>query len=364
VETALQQYWNEVNAILSGSGIRHGRKVAAAALAVAAAGAVFFAVGQERGFDRTVFLATVAALDWGWLAVAVAAAYGTYVIRALRWAVLIEPLRPHPRMGKLLSATIIGYSAVTALGRAAEMVRPYLIANRENVPFSSQLAAWVVERIYDCLFALAVFGFALSEVSGSGVHTGVALSWALRVGGAAIASGAAIGLGLLLAMKYRSEEIQRWVLRMLGFLAKHHLDRAERLVEGFLGGIRSTKSQGATIRLIAYTFMEWVLVGACYACVLKAFGDVLSPTPAGIAILMGFVSFGSLVQLLAVGGGAQVTAVLVLTQIFGVPLEVATGMGLMLWLVSFVAILPVGAALALHEGLTWAGLREAERGAA
>jgi glycosyltransferase 2 family protein len=90
----------------------------------------------------------------------------------------------------------------------------------------------------------------------------------------------------------------------------------------------------------------------------------MEPTAVGIVILMGFVSFGSLVQLPAVGGGAQVTAVVVLTQIFGVPFEVATGMGLVLWLVSFVAILPLGVVLALHEGLTWAGLRDAERGAA
>ena len=76
----------------------------------------------------------------------------------------------------------------------------------------------------------------------------------------------------------------------------------------------------------------------------------------------GFVSFGSLVQLPAVGGGAQMTAVLVLTEIFAVPLEVATGLGVLLWFISFVAILPLGTLLAFHEGLTWARIREAEGG--
>jgi hypothetical protein len=187
----------------------------------------------------------------------------------------------------------------------------------------------------------------VSEVSGSGVHTGVAL----RAAGGVIAPGAAVGSGLLLAMKYRSEHIQKWIMPMLGFLTAHHFVRAERLVEGFLDGVLSTKRQNSTLRLIAWTCIEWILIASCYACV-------------GIAILMGFISFGSVVHLPAVGGGAQVTAVVVLTQIFGVPLEVATGMGLVLWLVSFVAILPLGVVLALHEGMTWAGLRDAERGAA
>jgi hypothetical protein len=77
---------------------------------------------------------------------------------------------------------------------------------------------------------------------------------------------------------------------------------------------------------------------------------------------MGFVSFGSLAQLPAVGGGTQVTAVLVLTQIFGVPIEAATGIGLVLWFLMFAAVLPAGVVLAISDGLTWAGLREAERG--
>ena len=124
------------------------------------------------------------------------------------------------------------------------------------------------------------------------------------------------------------EHIQRWTMRALGFLSDHHLEKAERLVAGFVDGIRCTKSQSATLRLIGYTVAEWCLIAACYASVLKAFGSAASLSPIGILVLMGFVSFGSLIQLPAVGGGAQVTAVLVLTEIFGTPLEAAgTGVG-------------------------------------
>ena len=341
----------------------HRRKVVAAAAILALTAAwLVYSSGGDKTFDWRLFRDTVAGLDWVWLASGLAAAFGAYLVRALRWAVLLEPVKAHPSLRQLLSSTLIGYAAVTALGRAAEMVRPYLIANRENVPFASQLAAWIVERIYDTLFSLAVFGFAVSEISGSGVRTGPALSWALRLGGVIIALGAAAGLALLLAMRYRGAHIQNWLLRSLGFLAKHHFERAERLTEAFLDGVSCTRSRTATLRMIAYTFVEWVLIAACYASVLNAFGGVLYPSWVTIAILMGFVSSGSLVQLPAVGGGTQVTAVLVLTQIFGVPLEAATGIGLVLWVVMFAGVLPVGVALAIHEGLTWAGLRQAERG--
>lgn len=331
------------------------------AVALAAATAWVFLHGtRTRGFSWDVFASTVASLDPQWLAASLFFSYSTYVVRALRWAVLIRPLRPHPSFRNLLSATIIGFSALTALGRAAEMVRPYLIANKERLPFSSQVAAWVVERLYDVLVALAVFGFALSQVQRSAVALGPTLSWVLQVGGVVIGAGAAACLGLLVAMRFHSEKIQRLIPLSLGFLAAHHLARVEAVVAGFLDGVRCTKSQSATVQLIACTLTEWLLIAACYACVLKAFGSAVHFSPVDVLIIMGFVSFGSLVQLPAVGGGAQMTAVLVLTEVFAVPLEVATGVGLLLWLISFVAIVPVGTLLALREGLTWARIREAE----
>ena len=75
-------------------------------------------------------------------------------------------------MRNLLSATVIGFTAITLFGRPGEFVRPYLIAVKEQVPVPSQFAAWVLERIFDLLMALLVFGFALTRVQSSGVHVG------------------------------------------------------------------------------------------------------------------------------------------------------------------------------------------------
>ena len=35
------------------------------------------------------------------------------------------------------------------LGRAGEMIRPYIIAKKERLTFTSQVAVWGVERIFD-----------------------------------------------------------------------------------------------------------------------------------------------------------------------------------------------------------------------
>jgi hypothetical protein len=53
----------------------------------------------------------------------------------------------------------------------------------------------------------------------------------------------------------------------------------------------------------------------------------------------------------------QIATALVLTELFGLTLEAASGIALVLWLVTFVAIVPIGVILAFHEGIQWRNLR-------
>lgn len=54
----------------------------------------------------------------------------------------------------------------------------------------------------------------------------------------------------------------------------------------------------------------------------------------------------------------QLVAVVILTELFGLPLEVSTGMAVMLWAITFVVIVPVGLLLAFHDGIQWSKLRQ------
>jgi len=319
---------------------------------------------HKRGFHWKVFVNTLAALDWVWLLAAAAFAFATYFVRAVRWAVLLKPLRPQPRFWNLFAATAIGFAAVTLFGRPGEFVRPYLIALKERVPFSSQLAAWGLERIYDLLFALLIFGFGLSRVRGSAADVGPALAWILQVGGGLVAVTGVICLLLLVLIRQYADTMRRRLVDSLGFLSKHHLERAERLVHAFVQGVESTKSSRAVLLLVLYTFLEWLLLAACYVSIIRAFGTLLHFSFVDVLILMGFMSFGAVVQIPGIGGGVQVVAVLVLTELFSVPLEIATSVAMVVWITNFVVIVPFGLAIALGEGLTFRKLKELEREAA
>ncbi len=62
---------------------------------------------------------------------------------------------------------------------------------------------------------------------------------------------------------------------------------------------------------------------------------------------------GSMVQLPGVGGGSQLGTISILDHVFHiVPKELAVSCGIMLWLVTFMAIAPFGLLLAHHERLS------------
>jgi hypothetical protein len=98
----------------------------------------------------------------------------------------------------------------------------------------------------------------------------------------------------------------------------------------------------------------WWVIALAYKEVTHAYGapmNVLSTTK--VLLLMGSSMIGSMVQLPGVGGGSQLATISALDHVFHiVPKELAVSCGIMLWLVTFVAVVPVGLLLSHHERLS------------
>jgi hypothetical protein len=331
---------------------------AAGILGAAFLGAAFYAFG--RGFDWTLFASTFSGLHWGWLAGACGFSLFTYWGRALRWRVLIRPVKPHPSLWGLFVATSIGFTGIVLFGRPGEMLRPYLIAVKEKVSVSSQIAAWFLERVYDLLAALLIFGFALSRVKSSGIQVGESLQWVLATGGHAVAILSLICLGVLIMLGLFTDVARRRIHQALEILPGPRGHRVRGMVDNFVEGIGSTRSKSAMLQVFLYTMLEWAIITACYFCFFRASDLTAAMSIMDILIFIGFAAFGSVVQIPGVGGGPQIAAFVVLTQLFGMGLEAAAGMSLMIWCITFVVVVPFGLILAFHEGINWRKLKELE----
>jgi uncharacterized protein (TIRG00374 family) len=314
-----------------------------------------------RAFDWRLAASAITRLRWPWLLLSLAPIFATYYGRALRWAVFLKPLKARPSMRNLLVATVIGFTAITLFGRAGDFVRPYLIAVKEKVPVTSQIASWLLERIFDLLMASLLLGFALTRVQASGAQVGPKLAWVLVFGGKIVGTSCVVVLIVLLSLRHFAEPVRRRLIAAARWLPERWFCRAEKLITALVKGVESTRSDAALLLILLYSVVEWALIAACYWCLAQAFVGIINITLVDVLIMMGFVSFGGVVQIPGVGGGTQVVAILVLTELYGVRLELASSFALLLWILTFVAIVPVGLVLALKEGLDWHSLRQLGR---
>src|SRR6201984_1079611 len=127
--------------------MNHRRLLIPGGIFVILAGLVYLQVQHWRSFDWKTFLAA-SHVHPQHIAAAIVLIYLTYVLRALRWKIFLEPISK-TRTSRLLGPTVIGFTGLALLGRPGELIRPYLIARRNNLSFPSQLGVWAVERIFD-----------------------------------------------------------------------------------------------------------------------------------------------------------------------------------------------------------------------
>jgi uncharacterized protein (TIRG00374 family) len=318
---------------------------------------------HEAQFQWAEFTRSFLLVDWGWILAAWAAGILTYYGRALRWGVMLKPLQPHPSIWRLFKATTIGFTAVVLLGRPGEFVRPYLISLRERVPFSSQLAAWFLERICDLLAVLLIFGFTLTQLDAARAQVGPNLRWVLSVGGYILGIIGVVCLVILVLLARFSESMRRRLNDALAFLPGRYHQKAGRVVNAFLEGTSAVKTQKSAMWIFLYTALEWLVIVACFVCVFKAYPVTSGFALRDVLIFMGFVAFGSILQIPGVGGGVQIVTIIVLTEMYGLGVELATSIALVTWAVTFVGIVPIGLLFAFHEGLNWRRLRQLEEDA-
>jgi len=303
-----------------------------------------------RKFDWEIFLGQTRQVALWHVLAGVAYTYFAYVLRAVRWRIFLRPVK-QTTTASLLAPTIIGFTGLSLLGRPGEMIRPYLIARKEGLSFSSQLAVWTIERIFD------IGGFASLLVAAilfaSGPRQFGEYYPKFREGGFIL-----VGLVILLAagaalVRWKGETVASWVERQSGGLSstiEHKL--AARLRE-FSDGLNTIHGTSELVQLIAVSIGMWFLIALAYQQVTQSYGNPLLQVPVSqVFVLMASSMIGSMVQLPGVGGGSQLATIATLQHVFRIPPELAASCGILLWLVTFMSVIPLGLALAHRERLS------------
>lgn len=383
---------------------------------------VYLQVQHWRSFDWHKFFAASHVGPWHILA-AIALIYGTYLLRALRWKVFLEPAC-HTRTTRLIAPTFIGFTGLALLGRPGEFIRPYLVAKKEDVSVSSQIGVWTVERIFDIgaftvLMALDVF---FSSAIQGNPYLG-----RFRLAAVALCGLVAFMALMAVLIRKRGPQVAAFFHRATVGISSKLAHQVDQKIRAFGEGLNTVANGRALAKLVAISLLMWFMIALAYREVAHSYpaepagvaqeqgppsvdvetarladmpevaGQPLTPdvidslraalAPKGyqlkeehgdlwlrknkkqikkvgdrphlsnmdvshVVLLMGFSMIGSVVQLPAVGGGSQLAVISALQVIYGIPPELAVSCGMLLWLVTFMACIPVGLILAHREHLS------------
>lgn len=278
--------------------------------------------------------------------------YVGYLMRALRWKIFLKPVRPKTTLPEMVSPTLVGFTGIALLGRAGEFIRPYLIARRTELSFSSQLAVWAVERIFDIgafafLIVLAIFlPSALPSIPHPEYYT------RFREAGFILIVLVAATTIAAFVIKRKGEGVAQWVEQRFSHLPKVGHKLGDKVRE-FGTGLNTIHGGLEMFYLSVVSIGMWYLIALSYHEVTHAYGvDALEIPVSQLLILMGSSMVGSMLQLPAVGGGSQMATIATLSSVFDVPPELAASCGILLWLVTFAAVVPIGLILTHRERLS------------
>ena len=221
---------------------------------------------------------------------AVVAATFSFVLRAWRWKVLLEPSHPDTRFETRFGSVCIGFAVNNLLpARLGEFARAYALSRTEDLNIGASVASLVAERVFDGL-VLAFFLFATISLPGFPLgdgSTAVLLRRTANFGAVAFAV-AFFLLWLAARNADRSEQLfQRLSDR---FLSASLSRRATRIVAGFLAGLGSLRHTPTFVRALAWSVVVWVNLAVSIWLGLLAFG-ITAPGFTGAIFLQSVIAF-------------------------------------------------------------------------
>jgi len=307
-------------------------------------------------FDWSTLAGELRHVSLLYVCLAVAITYIGLCLRAVRWAVLLAPMRKVPARD-LLSAQFIGFTLIALLGRITDLARPWLIARRTQTAFATQLAVYSIERAFDLAAAAILFSLTLLFAPRNMPHH------------EAFARAGIISLvvmltlaGFALLLRSAGDRASAFASRLLRPLSPALAESATQRILDFREGMRSISSVSEFLAALALSLLMWTGIAAVYWCSAHAF--TASPQLAVFSVsatmlLLATSMGGSMLQLPVLGWFTQIAVLAAaLRGFFAVPLEPATACAVVMLFATMLCIAPAGIILARFDGIK---LRDAAR---
>ncbi|MCL4267433.1 MAG: flippase-like domain-containing protein [Anaerolineae bacterium] len=282
----------------------------------------------------------------GWLAPGIVVYFLAVWARTWRWDYMLRPLK-HVPLIRLFPVVVIGYMGNNVYpARAGEVLRSFVLREREAIPMSASLATVVVERVFDGLVMLIFVFVALPFTplpSGSDfIRTLVNL--------ASVAFFLALLVFFVLAAFpdrfYKMAEMISY--RIFPHRIHHPLLT---FLQRFLDGLESLRSFRSVLMIFFTSIIIWLLETVKYWFVMQAFDFQVSFF--ALMLMNGVVNLMTTFPAAPGYVGTFDAPGIAVLQLYGVPKEIATAYTLVLHAALWLPITLLGAYYMIRAGMRW-----------
>ncbi len=225
-----------------------------------------------RGVSFGAVWAQIEGADFWMLGAAVVVTTSSFFIRALRWKVLLAPVKADTSLRARWSAVSIGGMGNNLLpARLGEFARAYSLSRMETVSASSALGSIVVERAFDSTVLLI---FLVVPV----LMPGFPAAGALSTGLGAVALKVAVGMVgvLIVALAFMAlwpALFVRVTTRVATAVLPHSVARPlVGMLEAFLDSVKLLRSPGKLGLVFLWSVLLWTYNSFSFWLGMKAFG--------------------------------------------------------------------------------------------
>jgi uncharacterized protein (TIRG00374 family) len=234
------------------------------------------------------FVSQLTEANYFFIVLSILMGVAAYVIRTLRWRILIKPLGYTPSSYNVYNATMIGYLANLAVPRIGEVTRCAVLNKTDKIPGNSLFGTVVVERVIDLisLFVICILVFFLKmDFFTRFISEQIAPAWnnifsnisGLMILIACITAICALAILVLLRRK----------LAKLTFVQK-----IKSLFQGVVTGLKTIFKMKQYPLFILYTASLWICYWLMSYCVVVALPATAGLGPVDGLFLMALGSMG------------------------------------------------------------------------
>ncbi len=315
-----------------------------------------FVVLALRGLRLDQVWSNIRHANYAWLVPSVLVYFAAVWVRTWRWGFMLRPLK-YVSVQRLFPVVVIGYMGNNIFPfRAGELLRSYVLRQRESIPISASLATVIVERVFDGLVMLAFVFIALPLTPIPGDNDGRIRT---IVSLASVAFFTAMIVFFALAAKPdQFMHMAEWLSNRL--LPQRIAEPMLAFLRRFLSGLASLRSFRNVIMIFFTSVLIWLLETVKYWFVMHAFDFEVSFF--ALMLMNGIVNLATTLPSAPGYVGTFDEPGIEILKLYGIEGNIAAAYTLVLHAALWLPVTLLGFYYMLRDGLSWAELSRVVEG--